>query len=302
MRWMASIAATAWVATVLVIALVSDLRASVALLFALLGLLVVAALVLGLTLRKLLLRIERKLAATPAATKATTVAPPLSDADIERVEGVVDKQLRGTFARLEALQNLYAMLPIEHALPASRIYPASPELLLFLVDLVDRHRPKLIVECGSGRSTLCFALAMRQFGIDGKVIALEHLDEYAGQTEELLRRHDVADLAEVRYAPLEDFTFGDDTTPWYARSAWEDIQGTELLLVDGPPAKLGPLARYPAFPFFADRLASGAHIVLDDYERPEERAVLKRWSAENPGRLSVQRIVLEKGAALITVS
>jgi predicted O-methyltransferase YrrM len=298
MRWLAVIGAVAWIATVIVVAAVSDLGAATATLFGLLGLMVVAALVLGLTLHKLLLRIDAR-RTKPAKVPA---AEPLGDADLKRIAGLMDRELKRTFRQVEALQNLYGIIPIEHALPASRGFPASPDLLLFLVDMVDRHRPKVIVECGSGLSTLCLALAMRRFGIDGKVIALEHLAQYAAQTEELLHRHGVADLAEVRTAPLEDFTFGEETTPWYSRSAWEDIEGVDLLFVDGPPAKLGPLARYPSLPFFVERLAPGAQIVLDDYARTKERVILERWESEYPGRLSVESIPLEKGAALVTLS
>jgi len=301
MRWLAIMVAAAWTATVVVIALTSDIGAATAVLLGILGLLVIGVLVIGLTLHKLLLRINaegpvRMRAKAPAAKR-----PPLRRTDVDRIGALVEKELKRTFRQVEALQNLYAILAFEHALPASRGFPASPDLLLFLVDLVDRHRPKVIVECGSGLSTLCFALAMRHFGIDGKVIALEHLEQYAAQTEELLRRHDVADIAEVRTAPLEDVTFGDETTPWYSRAAWDDIAGVDLFFVDGPPAKLGPLARYPSLPFFMDRLAPGAQIVLDDYARTKERTVLKRWETEYPDRFVVESIPLEKGAALVTL-
>ena len=303
MRWLAVIGAAAWIAVVIVVAAASDMGTASAILFGILGLMVVAVLVVGLTMHKLLLRVESA-RTTPAPAKAPAKgqgARKLADADVDRISGLVDKELKRTFRQVEALQNLFAILPIEHALPASRGFPASPDLLLFLVDLVDRHRPKVIVECGSGLSTLCFALAMRRFGIDGKVIALEHLEQYAAQTEELLRRHGVADIAEVRTAPLEDFTFGEETTPWYAPAGWEDLEGVDLLFVDGPPAKLGPLARYPSLPFLVDRLAPGAQIVLDDYARTKERVILQRWQSEYPGRLSVESVPLEKGAALVTL-
>lgn len=301
MRWLAIVAAAAWTATVVVVALTTDIGAATALLLGILGLLVIGVMIVGLTLHKLLQRIDAK---APVRTRVKAPAakrPPLRRTDVDRVGALVEKELKRTFRQVEALQNLYAILPFEHALPASRGFPASPDLLLFLVDLVDRHRPKVIVECGSGLSTLCCALAMRHFGIDGKVIALEHLEQYAAQTEELLRRHGVADIAEVRTAPLEDVTFGDETTPWYSRAAWEDIADVDLFFVDGPPAKLGPLARYPSLPFFMDRLAPGAQIVLDDYARAKERAVLERWEIEYPDRLVIESIPLEKGAALVTL-
>jgi predicted O-methyltransferase YrrM len=299
-RWLALVGGSAWIVTVTGVALVSDVGAGSAVLAGLLGLLVVAVLVVGLTLHRQLLRIEARRGAT-APRKKAAAAPERSRAAVDRVVAGVDKDLKRTFRQVEALHNLYAVLPIEHSLPASRGWPASPDLLLLLVDLIDRHRPTVVVECGSGLSTLCCALAMRRFGIDGRVIALEHLAEYAAQTDELLRRHGVADLAEVRTAPLEPFEAGEGTTPWYARAACEDIEGVGLLFVDGPPGKLGPLARYPALPVFVDRLAPGAQIVLDDFARPAERGLVDRWDREYPGRLSVETVPLEKGAALLTV-
>ena len=212
----------------------------------------------------------------------------------------MDKELKRTFRQVEALQNLFAILPIEHALPASRGFPASPDLLLFLVDLVDRHRPKVIVECGSGLSTLCFALAMRRFGIDGKVIALEHLEQYAAQTEELLRRHGVSDIAEVRTAPLEDFTFGEGRPRGTPLTGWQDLEGVDLLFVDGPPqarpARALPVAAVPRRPSGPGRPDRPRRL------RPHQGARHPRAVAgEFTDRLSVESIPLEKGAALVTL-
>ena len=304
-RWLALVGGSVWLATVVVVAMVSDLGAASAVLFALLGLLTVAGLGVLLTIHRLLLRTD---ANAVKAAKATARAgkPPVARLvreEIGRVASTLDSDMKRTFRQVEALHNLYAMIDIEHALPASRGWPASPDLLLFLVDLVDRHRPKVIVECGSGLSTLCLALAMRRFGINGKVIALEHLEEYAAQTAELVRRHGVADLVEVREAPLEPTEVGDVQVDWYSRTAWDDLRAVDLLFVDGPPSnKRSPQARHPALPFLAERLTAGAHIVLDDYQRTDERNVVKRWQDEFPDRLSLETIQLEKGAALLTLN
>ena len=300
MRHLAAAGAVAWLGLVVVVAAVSDVDIPVAVLLGALGLLAVASLVVGLTACRTLAR--QRTVSTPTRRPAPG-APAVTAAGVERVvTKVVTRELRRTFRQVEALQNLYAMLPIEHALPASRGFPASPDLLLFLADLVDRHRPRVVVECGSGLSTLCLGLALRRFGVDGRVVALEHLEQYAEQTDDLLRRHGLADVAEVRLAPLQELAFGDEKIPWYPATAWSDLAGIGLLLVDGPPADLHPLARYPALPSFLDRLAPGGRIVLDDYARPSERAILDRWVAEHPGRLDVRPVPLEKGAALVTLT
>ena len=104
---------------------------------------------------------------------------------VRRVEADTRKELKQTFRQLEALQNLNAVLPTSDVLPATRGWAASPDLLLALVNLVITERPSLIVECGSGASTLWLALALRRFGIDGRIIALDHDPVFSGRDPRL---------------------------------------------------------------------------------------------------------------------
>ena len=217
---------------------------------------------------------------------------------VRRVEADTRKELKQTFRQLEALQNLNAVLPTSDVLPATRGWAASPDLLLALVDLVITERPSLIVECGSGASTLWLALALRRFGIDGRIIALDHDPVFAGKTRDFLARHDVLDLAEVRDAPLESFSLDGETYSWYARTAWEDLAGIDLLFVDGPPAATGHQARYPALPLLNKSLSPIATIVLDDLIVPDMREVLPRWLDADPG-FSSEILPLEKQAAVL---
>lgn len=217
---------------------------------------------------------------------------------VRRVEADTRKELKQTFRQLEALQNLNAVLPTSDVLPATRGWAASPDLLLALVDLVITERPSLIVECGSGASTLWLALALRRFGIDGRIIALDHDPVFSGKTRDFLARHDVLDLAEVRDAPLESFSLDGETYSWYARTAWEHLAGIDLLFVDGPPAATGHQARYPALPLLNKSLSPIATIVLDDLIVPDMREVLPRWLDADPG-FSSEILPLEKQAAVL---
>lgn len=217
---------------------------------------------------------------------------------VRRVESDTRQELKQTFRQLEALQNLNAVLPTSDVLPATRGWAASPDLLLALVDLVITERPSLIVECGSGASTLWLALALRRFGIDGRIIALDHDPVFSGRTRDFLARHDVLDLAEVRDAPLESFSLDGETYSWYARTAWEDLAGIDLLFVDGPPAATGHQARYPALPLLNKSLSPIATIVLDDLIVPDMREVLPRWLDADPG-FSSEILPLEKQAAVL---
>lgn len=216
----------------------------------------------------------------------------------QEIKQEIRKEIRQTFRQMEALQNLTALLPANDLLPATRGWAASPDLLMVLVDLVISERPSLVVECGSGASTLWLALAMRRFGIDGRIVAFDHDPVFGGKTRDLLARHDVRDLAEVRDAPLESFSLDGETYSWYARRAWEDLTGIDLLFVDGPPATTGHQARYPALPLLSGSLSPVATAVLDDLIVPDMQKVLRLWLDAYPD-FSSEILPLEKQAAVL---
>ena len=191
------------------------------------------------------------------------------------------------------------MLPASDVLPATRGWAASPDLILVLVDQVITQRPSLIVECGSGASTLWLALALQRFGIDGRIVALDHDPVYARKTRDLLARHGVSGFAEVRDAPLEDLSIADGTWTWYARQAWKDLAGIDLLFVDGPPAATGAKARYPALPLLREALNPVSTVVLDDLVVPDMQETLQLWLDAYP-EFSSEILPLEKQAALLS--
>jgi hypothetical protein len=216
--------------------------------------------------------------------------------DISEVLGTVRDDTR----QLEALLNLHAVIPVRAPLPASRGWAASPDLLLAYVGEILSRRPGLIVECGSGLSTLWAALALQATGGNGRVVALEHDAEYCEATRATLAAHGVGHLAEVRHAPIEPVTLGDKQQPWYTLSAVGDLDKIDLLFVDGPIGSMDPEARYPAVPLLRDRLTPGTAIILDDADRPEEKNVVTHWCADWP-ELSCEMLRLEKGAARLRV-
>jgi predicted O-methyltransferase YrrM len=217
---------------------------------------------------------------------------------LRRVESDLKTELKQTFRQLEVLQNLNDVLVPSDLLPATRGWAASPDLLAVLVDLVISQRPKLVVECGSGASTLWLAMAMRRFKIDGRIIALEHNPEFGRGTRDFLVRHDVEDLVEVRDAPLESFSLDGESYSWYAKQAWQDLSGIDLLFVDGPPAATGRQARYPALPLLHGALNSAATIVLDDLVVADTQDLLRRWLDGYP-EFGSEILPLEKQAAVL---
>ncbi|MEV6581255.1 class I SAM-dependent methyltransferase [Streptomyces sp. NPDC051582] len=190
------------------------------------------------------------------------------------------------------------MLRPSVSIPRGDGWAAAPDLLLYLAEQIRSRRPSLVVEAGSGTSTLWLATALRAFGIPGRVVSLEHDAGYHERTVREADRLGLGDIAQVRLAPLEQHTVQGESWSWYAEAAWRDLSGCGLLFVDGPPGPTAPLARYPAVPLLAGALTPGALVVLDDYDRDEEKALVARWARQHP-TWTLERLAHRKGTAAL---
>lgn len=137
-------------------------------------------------------------------------------------------------------------------------------------------RPRTIIECGNGASTLVISDALGQNGI-GKLISLEHSEHYGAQTLGTLQAESLEDWVDLRIGDLEVWK-GKHLNPedaerlsrWYPVSLLEDVESVDLLWVDGPPGATCLFSRYPALPALADKLSPHAEVWMDDTVRQEE--------------------------------
>lgn len=162
-----------------------------------------------------------------------------------------------------------------------------PSGLVTVLNEIWFRRPRLVLELGSGMSTIVIARLLRELGT-GRLLAVEHDDAWADRVQAQLEREGLADLAAVVRAPLGPHGRSRGDTDWYDEAtlaaALDDIgDPVEVLVIDGPPAwRPGTeQARYPALGVLAARLAPGAAVVLDDVERKGEQDVLARWRHEH---------------------
>lgn len=161
-------------------------------------------------------------------------------------------------------------------LPLMSGWALGPAGLVFLLHAIERDDVQIAVECGSGTSTLWMALAMRDKG-SGRVIALEHSEEYARRTRAMLEQHGLEQWAEVRLCPLVPTSTPRGEFQWYDLGFAELPQNLDLVLVDGPPGATGRHARYPAGPILGSRVRPGGLIMVDDADRPDERETVQYW-------------------------
>jgi predicted O-methyltransferase YrrM len=218
----------------------------------------------------------------------------------ERIKRTVDKKFHQLFRQFQILQALQHDLGFSESLPPAGGKAASPDFLKVLADHVLAAKPEIVVECGSGLSTVIIARCLQLNG-SGHVYSMEHMEQFAGLTREELARQGLSDWASVVDAPLTDSDIPGHKARWYQADKLPDAP-IDLLVVDGPPARTGARPRYPAGPKLFPRLSSRGAIFVDDAGRPEELAVIADWCAMFP-QLKFDTNVddFEKGACLAKV-
>lgn len=194
------------------------------------------------------------------------------------------------YRQTQALIQLTQLLDFKSPIPPTRSWAASPDLLLTITEIVRKYRPGLVVELGSGVSTLVAAKAGAR-----KVVSIDNSDEFGGKTISLLKDHKVRGV-DVRIAPLQPYANG---FTWYDTSMIKDLKKIDLLIIDGPPGSKNPEARYPALAEFKDKLSSKAVIIIDDVQREGERKLAEDFAKGMPNH---QLVILdhEKGTAVIS--
>jgi predicted O-methyltransferase YrrM len=192
-----------------------------------------------------------------------------------------DLLLRAQSREIEAMFQLFQEFTPRAPMPSSGDFALNPTDLLELLHLIRTRQPRLVVELGSGTSTVWLGYALEKIG--ARLISLDHDSDYAARTREMLDAHGLTGVAEVRVAPLSELTTDGRTYQWYDVEQLADLRGIDLLLIDGPPAATGPDARFPALHVLESRLAATATVVLDDVNRPDEQEAVRRWTESIAG-------------------
>lgn len=201
----------------------------------------------------------------------------------------------------------------------SHSWPVSADFALCLMQRVVLEDYDLVIEFGSGMSTVILAKTLalraeRDPSATGHFISFDHLDSYYQQTLGYLKQSGVDSFVQLTLAPLQEWQGPDGQTyPYYscqkalAQLAKQRSTSKKriLVIVDGPPAATGPRARYPAGPIVMQHFPD-AHIdfLMDDFIRQDEKEVAKQWQRDvkAAGLLSaVRNFKFEKDACLITV-
>lgn len=217
-------------------------------------------------------------------------------------ESVVERMAPRLTEATQAAVNAVALQSLGLEFPAFLGGPSvDPFHARHLVDQLVACRPAVVVELGSGSSTILISQVMKRVCDPGyRHIAVDHDAHFLAVTERYARLNGVAERVEFHHCPLAPVpTVG---LEWYSGlPALLAGSTVDLLVVDGPPAYLAGQeeARYPALPVLYPRLNTRCTILLDDANRPGERSILERWLRAYP-EFTLTLLPEGKGLAVLT--
>lgn len=245
-------------------------------------------------------------------------------AEIQQLKRDLQNSIRKEI--LNATQQLEAFLDVQSYLQSGQFsgemhgWPISPDLARYLIDLLEANDYDLVIEFGSGTSTVLMARTLaklasrRQAKPPAKQVAFEHLNEFHTKTLAHLRQAGLIGEVQLVLAPLQTYTLPNGNTYLYydcfetLAELSKTIGSTDyriLVLVDGPPGATCKHARYPALSvILANFKGPLIDIVMDDYLREDEKQIVQLWMKdiqEAQLRVMGEELQLEKGGYIMRI-
>jgi predicted O-methyltransferase YrrM len=205
-----------------------------------------------------------------------------------------------SFRQLEAFQQLFYFVSPRLPLPPTRLGAASPDLLLLLCKEILSTKPRFVVECGAGISTLVMGYLLEKNG-QGQMVTLEHDPVWAERVARWVTEHQLDAHVQVVYAPIVEQSVAGKSYTWYDAATFKPLLAThevDMLFIDGPPDYVHPDSRFPALAFLRPRFSPCCVIVMDDTERQDEAKAARIWAEELDYHLDLL-VHLEKGAGVL---
>lgn len=190
------------------------------------------------------------------------------------------KEIKANTTEIRASHSLHNIIKTKSPLNLGG-WAVDAHFLNVVIKKILLREPKLIVECGSGTSTIVSSYCLQQIG-SGRVVSLDHSEDYARITGNLLKFEGLESRSEILYAPLTEQMVEGEKYQWYNPDFISRLKGEkiDMLIIDGPPMSVQKLSRYPAIPILRDFLSENCIILMDDGNRKDETLIAHKWAEQ----------------------
>jgi len=219
----------------------------------------------------------------------------------KKKDSIAKQKQINDYKQIESYISLLSVLNISMPLPIMREAAVSPDFANILVSIMFEKKPRIIVELGSGVSTLIIGYCIKKLSC-GHVWSLDHNKKYSDITIKNLKAHGLEKFSTVIVAPMKSILVDNETYNWYDTKSLSTIKDKiDMLIIDGPPRRYAENVRYPSLPLLYDYLSNDAIIILDDANRKGEKEIVSKWLKQY-SHLSYECLNTEKGTVVISLS
>jgi predicted O-methyltransferase YrrM len=183
--------------------------------------------------------------------------------------------------------------------PRAGDWSLADDTLRFLAAIVQVVRPEHVLEFGSGVSTRLLSRVCSHLERPCRITSVDHDPVYFRSGEREAASVEDGTKAAFHLAPLVARMCAGRPMPQYFLP---ELGGSlaDIILIDGPPEALG--GREGMLYQAMDFARAGTLILLDDAERPLERAALTHWEENLEDAILIYRLPgFKKGLAAIEV-
>ncbi|MGI9528710.1 MAG: hypothetical protein ACR2NG_03290, partial [Acidimicrobiia bacterium] len=123
----------------------------------------------------------------------------------------IEREQLFSYRQTAALANLLGTLNLDAPLaPMRNTWAIAPDSAAFLIRTIFEERPQIILDLGSGLSTVLIAQALEQIG-SGRLVSVDHDEEYARKTHTMLVAQGLDDKVDLVVTPLVEPSIGGQT-------------------------------------------------------------------------------------------
>ena len=199
---------------------------------------------------------------------------------------------------MKSYRLLQEQLQLKHTLPFTKDWSAAEDFLILIKEHCLQNKPKTIVECSSGLTTLTLARCC-QMNNHGNIFSLENGEEYVEKTLSQLEQFKLQDYVQVIHAPLKDSIINDHHYLWYDLNNLPELS-IDMLVIDGPPGFIQKHSRFPALPLLFNCLSDHSTVFMDDAARDDEQEIVKMWLDMNC-HIEHEYIETERGCSVLMI-
>lgn len=161
--------------------------------------------------------------------------------------------------------------------PVFTEWTIDSDLLKIIIDDIYNKKYNInILELGTGLSTIVLSKILNKLN-NGKLYSIENDRIFYEKTKKLLELNKLDNICDLFFSPLEYVYINGIKWTWYNIYFLSKVNNIDILIIDGPPAYIQKMSRFPALPILIDKLNYNISIYLDDGNREDEKKIIREW-------------------------